>query len=424
MKVKNTRQKLISNFLSLSSLQMASYIFPLLTIPYLVRVVGVENYGLIAFAGGVVFYFNILVAYGFGLTATKEISVNRDNTDKLSKIFSSVITTQLLLLSLSFMILLIMLFFIESISNEKLLYIFSFIAALSNTLFPIFFFQGMEQMKYITIINILSRMITTLMIFIVIRERGDYYLVPAVYAFFTTLSTAYSIYFINNKFNIKLTISSFRRILKTLKDGRHIFISNIGITLYDNTIIIILGFLTSMTIVGYFTIAQKLIKAIISVSQPIYKTVYPHIMLLASESKDRALDFIRKVAIYSSLINISIFIITDIFADKILLLLFGDDIENSILVLQILSILPLIVGLNNIIGVQTLIAFHHQKFLSKLTVYVGLISLPISFIIIHLYSAVGAAIVSVLVEVSILAIINIYLLKNNIKIFTKREQNE
>lgn len=424
MKVKNTRQKLISNFLSLSSLQMASYIFPLLTIPYLVRVVGVENYGLIAFAGGVVFYFNILVAYGFGLTATKEISVNRDNTDKLSKIFSSVITTQLLLLSLSFMILLIMLFFIESISNEKLLYIFSFIAALSNTLFPIFFFQGMEQMKYITIINILSRMITTLMIFIVIRERGDYYLVPAVYAFFTTLSTAYSIYFIKNKFNIKLTISSFRRILKTLKDGRHIFISNIGITLYDNTIIIILGFLTSMTIVGYFTIAQKLIKAIISVSQPIYKTVYPHIMLLASESKDRALDFIRKVAIYSSLINISIFIITDIFADKILLLLFGDDIENSILVLQILSILPLIVGLNNIIGVQTLIAFHHQKFLSKLTVYVGLISLPISFIIIHLYSAVGAAIVSVLVEVSILAIINIYLLKNNIKIFTKREQNE
>jgi len=208
-----------------------------------------------------------------------------------------------------------------------------------------------------------------------------------------------------------------------LKDGRHIFISNIGISLYDNTVVIILGFLTNMTIVGYFTLAQKLIKTIISLSQPVYKTVYPHIMLLATESKSKTLDFIRKVAIYCSVINIIIFIIIFIFADKILILLFGHDIQNSILLVQILSILPLVVGLNNIIGVQTLIAFHHQKFLSKITIYIGIISLPISFIIIYLYNAIGAAIVSVSVEVSILTIIYIYLLNNNIKIFNKREQN-
>lgn len=423
MFLKYKKNKFISNFLSLSSLQIASYIFPLLTIPYLVRVLGVDNFGLIAFAGGIVFYFNVLVSYGFGLTATKDISVQRDNLSKLNKIFSAVISTQLFLLFISCILFFVLIFSIESIWNERILYIYSFIFALSNTFFPIFFFQGMEQMKYITIINVISRIISTAAIFIFITCREDYYLVPAVYAFFTFISTVYSIYFIGKTFNVHVSFVSIQRILKTLKDGRHIFISNIGITLYDNTVIVILGFLTTLETVGYFSVAQKLIKAIISLSQPIYKTVYPHIMLLAKESKPEALKFIRKVAFFSSIVNLFIFFIILIFANQILIFLFGDNIEESIVIIQIMSLLPLIVGLNNIIGVQTLIAFNLQHFLSKITVFIGILSLPVSFSVIYVYGAQGAAIVTLIVELSILIFIYIYLIKNKIYILTKKDFN-
>ena len=95
-------KQLLSNFLSLTTLQAFTYILPLITLPYLVRVLGTEKFGLVMFAQAFIIFFNIFVDYGFNLSATREVSVNRDNKNKLTEIYSSVISIKLLLLVVSF----------------------------------------------------------------------------------------------------------------------------------------------------------------------------------------------------------------------------------------------------------------------------------------------------------------------------------
>ena len=109
------KKRLFSNFFSLSFLQVASYIFPLITLPYLVRVLGPSKYGLVAFAQAFAGYFQIITNYGFIFSATREVSINRDNKDKISEIFSSVIAIQLFLAALSFIIMLAVVFIFKNI---------------------------------------------------------------------------------------------------------------------------------------------------------------------------------------------------------------------------------------------------------------------------------------------------------------------
>ena len=417
---RSTKEKLLSNFFSMSSLQLASYIFPLLTIPYLIRTLGIENYGLLAFVTGIVTYFKILVSYGFSYTATKDVAENKLNKNKLSEVFSSVFFTQMFLVLISLLFILILSIFVESIKNHIYLYLLAIGSVLSDAILPYYFFMGIERMKYITVINIATKIFTTLCIFVFIHASDDYMLVPLIYLIFNILSIIYAIYLINVSFNTVLVYVPFYKVINTLKKSRHIFISNIGISLYDNTIVVVLGYVTNMTTVGYFTAAQKLVKAVISLSGPIYTTVYPHIVSISKKSKIDGLRFIKLVTIYTSIVNATIFTITYFFADSILLTLFDITNKTSISILQIMSILPLIIGLSRIVGIQTLMVFNLQSVLSKITLSIGLIGLPLSYIIINIHGAIGAAYFIVCIEFSIFISMFFYQLYYGINIIQEK----
>jgi len=414
------KRRLLSNFMSLSVLQGANYVLPLITLPYLVRVLGPEKYGLIAFAQAFIQYFNILTDYGFNLSATREISIHRDNAQKVSEIFSSVMIIKFCLLVLSFVIMNILVFSFWKFRQDWLIYYLTFGMVVGQLLFPVWFFQGMEKMKYITFLNITSRLIFTFAIFVFIRQTSDYIYVPLLNLFGYLVAGALALRIVFRGFKVGFKVPSYSSLIHQLKEGWYIFISTMAISLYTVSNTFILGIFTNNTIVGYYSGAEKIIKAVQGVLSPISQTIYPHISKLASESKDQALRFIRKMTFLVGGGSFVLSLIVFIFADTIVRILLGSQYLESIAVLRILSFLPFIIGLSNIFGVQTMLAFDLKKGFSNILISASIINIILAFILVPIYKHIGISFAVIISETFVTSSMFLFLQNKGIKILEGR----
>ena len=160
----NREKKIVfNNFLSLTMLQGANYILPLLILPYLVRVLGAEKFGLVMFAQSFATFLMVFVDFGFNISGTREISLNRTNKGKISEIFISIIIIKIILILAAFGFLYFAVTFIDRFSIDPYVYLLSFGVVIGQALFPVWFFQGIEKMQFVTLINILSKTIFTIL---------------------------------------------------------------------------------------------------------------------------------------------------------------------------------------------------------------------------------------------------------------------
>lgn len=399
----NTKKRLIENFFSLSLLQIANYILPLITIPYLVRVLGPEKFGLVSFAQAFIQYFVIITDYGFHLTATRKISLYRNQTDKINEIFSSVFAAKIFLCFLSLLLLLVVVFSIEKFRVNWLLYFVTFGIVAGNMLFPVWLFQGMEQMKYITYINVSSKAIFTFFIFIIVKSEDHYLRVAFLNSAGYLFSGIISLYVVSTAFGIRPHIPKWVSVKEEMKDGFYVFLSFIGERLYTTSNIFILGLLTSNTAVGYYSAGERLVKALQGLFQPVSQVIYPHISYTASQSLERTLKFIRKI-IYSmggtfGLASVLLFV----FSKDIVLLLYGTGFENTESVMRIMSFLPFVGVMGNIFGTQIMLNFNMQSTFARIIICGSLIHIPVSLFLTNNYGMTGMA-TSVMITETILAI--------------------
>ena len=201
---KLAKKRLIGNITSLTILQIFNYALPLLLIPYLISILSAKLYGEIILAQTLVLYFIVLVDYGFTLSATRDIAVNRDNKEKLSEIFSLVMTIKLFLLLVSFVVFVLIVSLFDKFNNYQEIYYICFIAVIGQALFPIWYFQGIEDMKYITIINISCKTFFTILTFIFVQSESDFIYAPLFYSLGFLLAGIWSLYIVYTKYNEKI----------------------------------------------------------------------------------------------------------------------------------------------------------------------------------------------------------------------------
>ena len=362
----NTKEKkqLFSNFFSLSVLQIFTYVLPLITLPYLVRVLDTEKFGLIMFAQAFIIFFNIFVDFGFNLSATKDISVHRDDKTKITEIFSVVMTIKIILIVVSFVLLTIIIFLFDKFSDDWALYYLTFLWVIGQALFPIWYFQGMEKMKYITIVNITSRVIFTLLIFLVIKEESDYIYVPLVNGMGFIIGAFISLWMIHKNFNQSFKLYNLKTLKHYFYESAQFFWSRISLTLYTSSNAFILGLFTNNTMVGYYSIAEKLYQAMQQLYQPIVQALYPYV------AKHKNIPLFKKIFTISVIINILGIILLLFIGPYIFDLLFTKNIgEESLHVFNILLIAAIIVVPSILMGYPFLGALGFAKYANISVIY-------------------------------------------------------
>lgn len=384
-------KQVILNFINLAFVQAANLLLPLITIPYVIRTVGFENFGLVAFATSIVNYFSVFINYGFNLTATKAVSQNRNDSHYLNKLFCTVTYSKVLLSFTSILIFLVLSILIVSIKNNFYVYLYLLLSIIFTNLSPDWFFQGIQQLKFLTYLNLSLKIISTILTFFLIKVTSDYYYLAIIPFINSVFLFAISHLYIQIKHKFRYLRVDLSSIFKELYQGRFIFLSQVKITFFNNFNTVVLGFLTDNKIVGIFSSADKIIKVFSSIQVPIVTALFPHIAMKIKNSRETVFYELKKIAIYGSVLYGAILMILFILAPWISQIMFGAEVDQIALLIRIMSFIPLFIFINNLFGTQYLLNTGlEKKFLINLII-AALLNVVIIFPLTYYFKAIGTS---------------------------------
>lgn len=365
------KTKLISNFISLNVLQIIDLILPLVTLPYLIRVLTPENFGQIMFAQSLILFFVIFLDYGFNYSATRSISINRENKEKVNEIFISVMQIKFLYLVISFVFLYLIVNYFEKFHENQELYYLTFLYAFGQILFPVWYFQGKEDMKYITYLNLIAKLIFTVLIFVLVNEKEDFLYVPILNGTGYIVAGVLSLYLIFTKYDEQLKFYNFNVLIKYISDSTDFFLSRLFVSIYTISNVFILGLVTSNTIVGYYAIAEKLYSALKSLYLPLSRVLYPYI------ANERNINLYKKIFYLVIVLNIFIVSISIVFSPYIIELIAGEYIKDSVTLLQLFLIISLYVVPSALIGYSFLAALGYKNYANNSVIFASCIHIVV-----------------------------------------------
>lgn len=363
---------LIENIFSLSILNGLNLILPLVTIPYLVATVGSAHYGIYSIVYSIVQYALLVSNYGFSYTSTKQIAQNRDDMEIVSWIFSSTFLAKIILSTVSILVCagIVQLFF----PNYMLVYLLGLGIILGDVINPVWLFQGMENMKYLTISNGVAKILFTLLIFVFVRDSDDYIYIIFLNSIGFLIGGLVSLCVSKYVFHIKFRIVTLRDAWKQIQEGQVVFFSTVFTNLFNNSFVVILGLFVSEYSVGVYAAVDKIIKAAKILVDPISNALFPHVSRIFKENGIR--ENVIRLFHYGKVIGfllLSITIALDVTAPLVCNIFLKSIADESIMMIRLLSPVIVLGGLNYVFGVVGLINLGSQKtwlknlFISSLT---------------------------------------------------------
>lgn len=382
-KSSNSAKTVGKNLFYLGLLQFGGYIFPLITMPYLAKVIGVYGFGKIAFASAILVYAQTITDWGFNFTTTRDIARAKENLKKVEEIYSIVTCARLLLMVVSMMILLLLVTIIPYFHENAEIILISLILLPGHVLFPEWLFQGMQEMKYITYLNFATKLIFTILVFVFIKSPNDYILQPLLLGLGSIIAALIGILYIWNKWKIRLQICSIAQIVNTIKQSSDVFINTLMPNFYNSFSIILLGFFGGAKSNGYFDGGNKFNTICYQFLQVISRAFFPFL----STRIDRHSFYAKLSLTLATLISLGLFF----FAPQIISVFLTDAFTESINVTRIMAVSIIFLSISNIYGTNYLILINQERLLRNSTVVASIIGFVISIPLIYYFDYIGAA---------------------------------
>lgn len=394
------RNNFFKNLSYLTLIQISNTLIPLLIIPYISRIIGVDNFGNLEYSRVFCYYFTIFINYGFDLTITREISLNRENPQMIRKLVNQTIFAKFFLLFISTIGFFILLGEYEGIKSIKLLLILTFLINIGYVLYPIWFFQGIEKMAKISIVSFFSKLIVALFTILLIVKESDYWL----YNFFQSLAMIgvgiYALYIVYIKYNIKFEKPDINFIKRVLKQGFPVFIGTILVTIITSLFFIFLKDYSNTTELAKFSTSNKLIASIqLMILLPFSQAFFPLINNKFAESKEKFIEYINLAAMTLFVITLLQGIITILFPELIITVIFGKEFTVAKESLQILAFLPMFASLMNVYGYQGLLTLKKDKIFLYVHIFFALLCIVINIIYINNYNTLTASYIRIGIEI-------------------------
>lgn len=413
--------KLLKNIASLGIVQMVNYVFPLISIPYISRIIGPEGYGIINYSTSFIAYFTLLTAYGFDLTATRKIAQNKSDLVLRSRVFSEVINARILLLIISTLLFIICLIYIEPLKRDIYVSIILFFTCISTVITPQYIYQGLQELSVFAKVNFVKGLLSTILLFVFIQKPTDYYWVPAINVILGLLLSIYLLLNACKKFDLKFKWVSFSSTLKLLQDEKLIFISTVLISLYTTTNTVILGFFDNIQNIGYFTTSQSFINIVNSVvTVPLATALYPFVGSAFSKSRVNGIQTVRQIIpIIIIVVSIGCLLLL-ILAPFIIKILYGNKFDHSVLPTRIMAFLPLLISVSNIFGIQVMINLNMDKLFLKVIGICSIIGIIGAIFMCKMWGFIGTAYNIMIVETIVTVTMYFVLKKKGIDLIDLR----
>lgn len=387
--VQLARHVLVHNALSLFGVQIASYIVPLITIPFLARTLGVTGWGMVAFAQAFGSYVALIGEYGFALSATREIARYRDDREKLTAILAGVLGAKGLLALASLVVAVVARRWVPIFFEHPALLWTAMFWGLSRAFSMMWFFQGLERMRLVATLEITGQALATIGIFVLIRRPEDAWLVSALQGFGFFLSFAIGLGLAYRELPFCLPRWSSMR--EALRMGWTMFLFRGSVSLYTVGNAFILGLFVSPQFVGYYSGAEKISKAFLGLLNPISQTLYPRLSRLVHSSMDRAAQLARVGLTVMGIGGTAMGAMVFFLAPWLVQIVLGKGFEPAVPVVRILSLLLPMIALSNVFGIQWMLPLGMDRAFNSIIVLAGLINLTLAVILAPLYAEIGMA---------------------------------
>lgn len=395
------KQKSITiNFIMNVVLSMSAFIFPLITFPYVSRVLMPIGTGLVSFANSIIAYFALFAQLGIPTYGIRACAKVRDDKEKLSKVVQELLIINSIISVLVYIVFFASLMIVPKMRNNKTLFIVMSATILFNVIGIEWMYKALEQYTYIAIRSIIFKFIALILMFLLVRSKNDYVWYGVITIFAASASNILNFFNAHKYISLKpIGNYNFKQHLKAITI---FFAMSCATTIYTNLDSAMIGFIKGVTENGYYSAAVKIKIVLVSVVTSLGTVLLPRASYYIENGLNDEFKRISNKAInFVFVIAVPMMIYFIIFAPESIFFLAGDAYSKSILPMQIIMPTLLFIGLTNIMGLQMLVPMGKEKYVMSSEIVGAVVDLILNASLIPIFGASGAAIGTVVAEFAV-----------------------